>query len=719
MMGRLKDIRRVRRPANMHFEAFGETKANKKMDVEATCCFFIFSLLAIINYKVNDHSLSCLKTYCTNNLHNRLCFFVILFLSQYNSYSQNEDTSLHHLPEVTIIQSKHEFLETSKKTITIDSLTLARYGTTSLADLLSSQSTIHIKSYGNGNIASTSMRGGNASHTALLWNGLNIQNPMLGQNDLSIIPTLFFNDASLEYGGGSAMWGSGAIGGSIHLQNKVLFNQGFKTKLQMSVGSFDTKKIATGVLLSYKKIVSNTKIYYNGSENNYKYKDTTDKENPNKQLSHADYVAKGLMQELSFLINTSQKINIRAWYNHMHRNLPSITSLNSKKNQEDENLKLNADWNYSKHRINSTIRLGYFNDKLNYTDSAANILISKNNINTFIAESDNFLFYKNHKFNFGINFTNYLSSLFSQEAKKDTLYNYQLNKLAFFVAYKLSLLNSKLNYNVSVRKEFTSQTEIPFTGNTGIHYQLTKQIALKINANKSYRQPSLNDLYWNPGGNPNLKPEDGYEFEGGIEYNYKKNNFNVLTEATYFNRHTTNWIAWQPGKNVYWIPANIAEVYSRGTETKTELSYRKKDVLIKFIIQTSYVLSTNQKNKSENDNSKGRQIIFTPRYNGQGTLLLGYKNLNILFNNNYTGYRFISTDNSSWLYPYYIANLRCAYHYSFSSVNMEIFGNINNLFNKNYVIVPNNPMPMRNYEIGLTMNYHKKKVKKEPETIIY
>lgn len=657
--------------------------------------------------------MSNLKTYSYKISSKFVWLFVCCIQLTATLYSQTKDTTLHQLQEVSIIQTKQEQLETSKKTISIDSLTLARYTTSSLANLLSNQSTVYIKSYGNGNIATSSMRGGNASHTALLWNGLNIQNPILGQPDLSIVPTLFFNDISLEYGGGSAMWGSGAIGGSIHLQNKTLFNQGFKTKLQMSVGSFGTTKIASGVLLSYKKIISNTKIYYTTSENNYTYKDTTDKENPTKQLSHANYVAKGLMQELSFLATTNQKVNVRLWYNMMDKNLPSLTSPNSKKNQEDENLKFNADWNYTKRKLNSIIRLGYFNDKLNYTDSAANLLISKSKTKTFISESDNIITHKNHKFNFGVNFTNYHSTIFSKEAEKDTTYFYHLSKLAFFGAYKLSLLNSKLNYNLSIRKEFTSQTEIPFTGNTGIHYQLTKHIATKINANKSFKQPSLSDLYWNPGGNPNLKPEDSYEFEGGIEVNYKKNNFNLLVEATYFNRHTKNWIIWLPTPYGYSASRNIPEVYSRGAETKTELTYSKKEVILKLIIHTSYVLSTNQKNNSDNDNSEGRQIIFTPRYNGQGTLLVGYKNLNLLFNNNYTGYRFTSTDNSNWLYPYYISNLRCSYSYAFSSVNMELFYNINNLFNKNYAVVPNYPMPLRNNEIGVSMNYHKKKKQKE------
>jgi iron complex outermembrane receptor protein len=623
--------------------------------------------------------------------------------------SQTIDTTLHQLHEVIILQTKQQQFETSKKQTAFDSLTLNRYNTTSLADLLANQSTIHIKSYGNGNIVSTSMRGGNANHTALLWNGLNIQNTMLGQPDLSIVPTSLFNSVSLEYGGGSAIWGSGAIGGSIHLQNNTSFNQGFKTKLQMSLGSFDSRKINSGVLLSYKKITSNTNIYYNTCENNYSYKDTTDKENSNKTVAHANYTSKGLMQELSFLATPFQKINIRAWYNVVNRNLPSFTSTQSKKNQVDENLKFNVDWNYSKRNLNSVIRIGYFNDQLNYNDTLANYLASNNTIKTFIAESDNTYKYKNHQLNLGANFTNYKSVLFSASRNEDTSYYHHLTKLAFFAAYKLSLFNSKFNYNLVVRKEFTSQTEIPFTGNTGIHYQLFKRLATKINANSSFRQPSLSDLYWNPGGNPNLKPEESYEMDGGLEFNYSKNNFNALIEATYFNRHTTNWIIWLPSEKSYWTPKNIAEVYSRGTETKTELTYLKKDVLLKLIIHTAYVLSTNQKNTSENDNSVGRQLIYTPRYNGQASILVNYKNISLLFNNNYTGYRFTTTDNTSWLNPYYIANVKCSYNYSFSTVNMELFCSINNLLNKNYVVVQNTPMPLRNYEVGLCMNYHKKK----------
>lgn len=641
-----------------------------------------------------------------------LCFFI----SIRSLFSQQNDTTSHALHEIVIIETRQELLEKSKKSVRIDSITLARYNTTSLADLLSNQSTIHIKAYGNGNIATTSMRGGNSNHTALLWNGLNIQNAMLGQPDLSIVPTLFFDNVTIEYGGGSSLWGSGAIGGGIHLQNKTLFNQGFKTKLQLSTGSFNTDKITSAVLLSYKKIVSSTKIYFTSSDNNYKYKDTLDKENPNKQVKHSNFISKGLLQEISGYISPFQKINIRVWYNTVFRNIPSFTSVVSKRSQEDENLKLNADWNFSKRKLNSTIRVGAFNDKLNYTDSSINVF-SKSTINTFIVESDNMFTHQNHKFNFGINYTEYNSLLTQIKKSKNslllespTLHN--LSKLSFFVGYNLRLLNSKLIYNLAIRKEITNQTIIPFTGNTGLFYQLTKLVAAKINANKSFRQPTINDLYWNPGGNPNLNPEESYEADGGIEFSYKKKHMSLLIEATYFNRHTKNWIIWLPSDNSYWSPKNIAEVYSRGTETKTELNYFNKDFFAKLIINTSYVLSTYSKNEQENDNSIGRQLIFTPRYTGQAGISVNYKKFHILFNQNYTGYRFTSSDNTTWLYPYYISNIKCGYQYGFSNVNMEIFGSINNLFNKNYVVMPNNPMALRNYEIGICMNYHKPKKEK-------
>lgn len=636
-----------------------------------------------------------------NLLYRQLLLIVLSYCFGHKLLAQQTDSIKQTLSEVTVSDFKTSLFQASKKNIEIDSLILQKYASGSLAELLSDQSAIHIKSYGNGNIATTSMRGGNANHTALIWNGLNIQNPMLGQNDLSLISNLLFDKVSLEYGGGSALWGSGALGGSIQLQNKTWFNQGFQTKLQVSMGNFQTKKIGTVVSLSYPKLIVNTRVYYNDSKNNYRYMDTLDKEHPNKQVNHADYNTKGLMQELSFLVPANQKINLRLWYNETKRNLPLFTSVISQRSQLDQNLKANADWNYSKNNLNSIVRLGFLNDKITYTDSAIQ-LHSNNQLHTIIVENDNSYLLHRHRFNLGINYTYY--RVYTTENLNHTT----LNKLAFYAAYQVRLLKEKMKYHISVRKEFSSNMHIPLTGNTGLLFDVSNRINLKINGSKSFRQPTLNDLYWNPGGNINLKPEEAYDFDGSFEYHYSKKNYLIRFEVTYFNRYTTNWIIWLPSEKGYWSPNNLAKVYSRGTETSSEFKLKKQHFTFKINLTTSYVLSTNEVIINTNDKSQGRQLIYTPRYTGNGSLQLSYKNISFLYSQGYTGYRFTATDNSSWLTPYSIGNAKLSYRYQFNHFSSEFYFNINNLFNKNYMVVKNMPMPMRNYEGGILLQYHKK-----------
>lgn len=641
----------------------------------------------------------------------RLYGFVMLLLPLCNVLAQ-KDTSTHKLNEVLIQSDKANTTLPSKTAVHIDSVTLEHYRTNSLAELLSNQSAIHIKSYGNGNIATSSIRGGNAAQTAVLWNGLNIQNPLLGQTDLSLLQSSLFDDVTLEYGSSSANYGSGSVGGNILLQNKVLFSQGIKTRLQMAYGSFDNRKVNSAVQLSYRRFISNTKVYSQDCKNNYLYYDRSTQERVLKQNEHADYSNKGLMQELYFIPFNNHKFSLRFWYNSTFRNLPVYTKTISRQHQDDKNLKANVEWEYSKRAFSTILRGAFFNDHLDYTDSTSR-QFNKNTTNTIIAENINNLNYKHHHISSGLNYTFYGAAItnrinrFSSNEKDSSIYH-NLSKLAVFVTYRTTLLNERLLYNLNIRKEFSSQMPVPFTGSTGLAYKLHKLITLKADAAKGFRQPSLSDLYYFPGGNPNLKPEDSYGMEGGVELRYNKSHYSVSFEGTYFNRHTKNWILWLPTSMGYPSPVNIAEVYSRGTETKTELAYRNKEWLIRLSVFTAYTLSTNQKAAGENDNSKGRQLVYTPRYTGQASLTLCYKEIRLLFNSNYTGYRFTSTDNSSWLEPYYLANLKLSWAYQYTNFKGEFFGSINNLFNKDYMVVQNVPMAMRNYEAGITLQYHKK-----------
>ncbi|MBS1634677.1 MAG: TonB-dependent receptor [Bacteroidetes bacterium] len=620
----------------------------------------------------------------------------------HHNLQAQSDTASHQLKEVTVSSGREQLFGAGKKVQRFDSATQALYQSSSLADLLASQSSMHIKSYGGGNIATMSFRGGNANQTAVTWNGINIQNNMLGQNDLSLINSILFDNISLEFGGSSALWGSGAMSGTVHLDNKPVFDKGISTKLTSSFGSFDTRKLNTAIHLSYKRFVSSTKVYYISSENNYNYKDTSDKESPNKRISHADYTCKGLMQELSFLAGQRHKLSIRAWYNDTYRNLPSYTAGISKQSQTDRNLKLNAEWLYIKQRYTSVIRAAYLSDVLNYNDSLA-FIYSKSNSSSVIAESENTWRLHRHVFQAGANYTLYRANTESYAGDK----RYQ--KLAFFLSYKWSTSDQKLQTSLSIRQEFSQQYKVPLTGNIGTTYVLCKSISLKVNAAKSFRQPTLNDLYWSPGGNPDLKPEEALGYEGGIVFHKTYKHLELYAEGTFFDRYTSNWIIWLPQANNVWSPRNITKVHSRGTETNFYAKYGDSDFSVKWFGSTAYVLSTNEQSLSENDNSKGRQLIYTPRYSIQGGLLITLKDMALMYTQNYTGYRFTATDNSSWLNPYSVGNLRLSYGFSFSTIRLQTFFALNNVFNTNYQVVENRPMPLRNFEIGLSIMYHKLK----------
>lgn len=631
-------------------------------------------------------------------------FGALMILSLFQTIilnSQTNDTSSLFLNDVLIIEPKQKIIRASKKNITIDSVVLKMNSLNSLAQLLSSQSTVFIKSYGNGNIASSSIRGGNANHTAVLWNGLSIQNPMLGQTDLSLIQSTIFDNLSIEYGGGSAAWGSGAIGGSIHLKNNIQFNQGVKSNLQFGYGSYANKKIINSVIVSNARFYSSSRIYANTSKNNYTFLDASSNDKTKLETHHAEYSTKGMMQEFGYMFNQKNTLKFRFWYNETNRNLPTFTQQMSTKNQLDKNLRLSTDWELKRNKLYSVIKTAYFNDVINYTDSLASIF-SESKVNTFILENDNQYQFKNNTIHFGSNFTQYKAFTQNYEAM------HKLNKLAFFADYNVSFWKSKINYSLFLRKEFTNQNIIPITGNMGLNYIITKHFTAKINASKSYRQPSLNELYWKQGGNINLLPEKSKELNLGIEFKTTIKKINLTLEGNFFNRNTFNWIIWLPSEFNYWTPRNILEVYSRGAETKATCYYQKQNLRIKLDVNTSYVLSTNQKNMNENDNSKNKQMIYSPRYMGFSSILIQYKNVSLLYNYNYTGYSFTSTDNSSWLTPYQVSNVKISSEHHFKKMQMTLFGAFNNIFNQNYVVVLNNPMPLRNFEIGLTLQYIKK-----------
>lgn len=614
-------------------------------------------------------------------------------------FAQLNDTI--KLKEVDVVSKRIQNSSIGKKFQTIDTINMVLYKNQSLADLLNFQTPVFIKNYGPGSLSTTSFRGGNASQTAVLWNGLNIQNTMLGQIDLSTIPSSFFNQVDVEYGGSSANWGSGAMGGSIHLNNTHQLNNGVYTKLNFLTGNIGSASLSTDIGYSDKRMSFKLKAYTVNNKNNFDYK-LSDTGKILKQ-KNAGYNSISALPELKLYLTPSQNIIVSAWFNKGSRRFPNSKTNENYATQFDRNDRLNVNWNIEKNRIASNIKMAYLVDELNYTDSLANIFSNSRSKN-MIFENDNYFKWQNNQtINVAANIT----------ANKAITNNYadvkSLTRASLTFGNKGFYLDDKLIVRTSLRFENVSTGQKPITYNLALNYKLNEKIELKMNTGKVYRLPTLNDLYWNPGGNPNLKPEEGFTSDGTICFEQKYKSTTFILDAGIFNKRISNWILWLPGSNGNPTPSNVQEVWSRGTETTWQIHYKKDKWFVQLKCLTSYVISTITKNALENDNSLNKQLIYTPRYIVNGIATLAYQKLILSYQHNYTGYRFTSSDNSTWLNPYHYSTLRLNYLFNVNNMQFGTFANINNVLNKSFQIMLNRPMPLRYYEIGIQINYYNKK----------
>lgn len=600
---------------------------------------------------------------------------------------------------VDVVAPKNKLSQTGKKTEVLDSALQQQFRFGSIGDALSSNTPVYIKSYGPGGVATTSFRGGNASQTAVLWNGFNIQNAMLGQSDLALMPSVLFEQVEVEYGGSSSLWGSGAVGGSIYLNNKHPFGAGLVTTTHLGAGSFGKLNGSAAVLVSKRRFVSSTKIYNQQAQNNYTYKDTLDKEEPLKKQKNAAYRFQGLMQEFKFMINARQTLAFNAWLNDNDRRLPaSNPSIESRTYQEDKAQRLTGSWNYQAARFRSEARLGFFNDRIDYTDSLAS-LFSKSRVQTWLAENENFWnWHSDHQLHFGLNVS-------SSTGESSNYYGtHSSSRVSLLAGNRFSFLENRLLLSVSARAEYFSVGGLPVTGNASAEYRLFKYITAKLNVARVYRQPTLNELYWSSDTYRHLEPEQGFTGEGELNYNRNFGAFSVFVSGAIYSRKIDNWIHWVPGPNGNSVAMNLQQVWSRGGETTWRIRYDKGYWRLALGLTTSYGRSTIEANLQENNGTLHRQLEYTPRYTANANLSVAYGNhFTLVFFQQYAGYRFTTSDNRQWLNPYHLSSLKFNYSTQIKKVKLVLFAAANNLFNASYVVIAGRPMPLRNYEIGITL----------------
>ena len=160
---------------------------------------------------------------------------LLLFLCPTLLAAQSD--SVKTLPSFEITSQRINHFALGQMRIDFDTNTLRIFKNNNLADFLQSNTPLSIKAYGTG-LATVSTRGTGSSHTAIVWNGFNIQNALNGLVDLPLNEAGAFEHIGVQFGGSSALYGSGAIGGAIYLDNDIREKRGFHGELGFLSGSY-------------------------------------------------------------------------------------------------------------------------------------------------------------------------------------------------------------------------------------------------------------------------------------------------------------------------------------------------------------------------------------------------------------------------------------------------------------------------------------------------
>jgi vitamin B12 transporter len=635
------------------------------------------------------------------NLFKVNCVFLLTSISLSGYAQESVADTIRQLKVVEVSASRLTIFSNANKKESFDSTLLDRYSTSNLADILVNESQIFIKSYGLGSLASSSFRGSGANHTSVLWNGFNLQSPMNGIIDLSLIPANFMNNVAIQYGGAGALWGTGAVGGSIHLSNFSEYNKGLTVATTSSFGSFSDKQQQVSVEISKKRFVSSLKIFNHDAKNDFPFINSAQYGKPKQKQTNAELKEYGFLQENYFTINNYQKINTRFWYQSNDRNIPpSMTQNISVSNQKDEFYRATAEWQRVKEKLTLLVRAAYFDEFLSFTDSLIN-LENKSRTKVFISEGETrFSISKYDLLNIGVNNT------YSEAITKDYVENSHQNRTAVFASYKLQSKNNNWDAVLSARQEFIENKTIPLAPSIGIKGKILGHFYIKANAAKHYRLPTFNDLYWAQGGNPNLLPENGWSEEASLEHLYNLKKISWEVSATAFNRNIDNWIIWLPNNYGIWSPENILTVWSRGLEYKAKISFRRNKFNFKLSGLYNYILSTNEKASTPNDASLEKQLIYVPIQNAQGSMTIVYRGTMINYTQIYTGYRYTLSDNSKYLKPYSVANISVSQTFLIGTSKIKVFAQFNNVWNETYQVLAYRAMPLFNYQIGLSMLFN-------------
>ena len=666
-------------------------------------------------------------------------------------YAQNTPR-VNKLREIVVL-GKRPMKEIGVQKTAFDSVALKENIALSMADILTFNSSVFVKSYGRATLSTVAFRGTSPSHTQVTWNGMRINNPMLGMTDFSTIPAYFIDNASLLHGTSSVNETGGGLGGLVRLATTPDVGEGINAQYVQGIGSFSTFDEFGRFTYGDDHWSVSTRVVYSSSPNDYKYVNHDKKVNiydddhniigqyhPTERNRSGAYKDFHALQEIYYNTNKGDRFGLNAWFIKSNRELPMLTTdygdeRDFENRQRENTFRGVLSWDHNRSSWKAGAKAGYIHTWMAYDyrreiteGNWAEMTRSRSKVNTVFGQLEG-EYTPARRWYFTANLSAHQHFVRSEDKNiilqdgDKAIVGYDKGRIELSGAFSAKWQPvDPIGLSVVLREEMFGDRWAPLIPAFFIDGLISRKgnVMVKASVSKNHKFPTLNDLYFLPGGNPDLRSENGWSYDAGASFDTgwtRPFPVSVGGSVTWFDSYIDDWIMWLPTTKGFFSPSNVKKVHAYGIEGKLNLAMEPfKGWVVDLNGSYSWTPSVNGGEKmSPADQSVGKQLPYVPKHSASLTGRLTWRSWGFLYKWAYYSERFTMSSNdytlTGHLPRYFMSNISLEKGLSFKPVDLQLKFAVNNLFNEDYLSVLSRPMPGINFEffIGITPKFTKHK----------
>jgi vitamin B12 transporter len=571
------------------------------------------------------------------------------------------------------------------------------------------------------------IRGASSSQVLILLDGRPISDKGSGGGfDLSSFTTTNIERIEVIPGGGSALYGSDAIGGIINIVSKRPTSK-TETEISINLGSFGYNQATissggksgnVGWMASYGRTQSGNNFPYR--IRSARVEGVTTKLDIKGERSNASALYNNADLRLEYDINPRNNLALGLTYQTKDLDVPGgvkipvdnsaaeRASLTEQANQYSRQLFADLIWTSKLGKSdNSKLITRLYGDNLydqynqpeNQPDIDLYAFRSQSKRQSIGAQiQHNWQFKKDQALTYGIDYRNTKGRNETFDDLSNTSqvsYDDKVQEGAVFASYKVQL--GDLQLNVGLRKDFSSLVEGgALSPSAGLKFDLGSSTTIRANISRSFRTPLISDTLGFGGPyslpNPGLKPERGTNIDIGIDQKFGRIG---LLRLTYFDNNVSDLIAYD---STAFRSENIGRVRSRGLETALNLQLGKR-----WSTFVNYTINDPTIEEDRNASAIGNELAFRAADSvNAGVTYATPQGISASLLMRHLSKFYANKANTEEMPGYTTVDFKLK---AALDANLTLNFQANNLFDKQYQIYPGYPSLGRNFQAGVSYRF--------------